>query len=440
MCLWLAQVFSQLADRVIFVVFVALIVHHYGANESYNSYLYIAFTIPAILLTAIAGVFVDRWPRKLTLILTNVLRAALMLLLPFAVQGSLLQLYTLAFLLSAVTQFFVPAEAATIPAIVSTNQLMTANSLFTTTMMASLIVGFALGDPLISAFGLAQIHWVIGALFAASALLLLGLKLPQTVALKNKSDELPCNTTIQNSFVSFYGDIKEGFAFIKESAPVWQAMAKLALLFSVLVAMCILSISYAKHYLFSNPEIAARKFAYIVAISGIGMAIGAALVGKPLRRVARPVLVYSGLLLVGLGLSALACVAWVLPHLETMALFLPAWQLGSLYVDALPLTQRMVYTYSSVILLGLGAAFVSIPLQALLHERIPEDKRGKVLGLQFTLLSTSSTLPVLIVGLATEYIGVLTLFWLMASPFLIWGFLGLKHVWECRRGTAVSEW
>ena len=75
LALWIGQIFSQLADRIIFVVFIALIVQHYGADDKYNSYLYVAFTIPAILLTAIAGVFVDRWPRRATLVTTNLLRA-----------------------------------------------------------------------------------------------------------------------------------------------------------------------------------------------------------------------------------------------------------------------------------------------------------------------------------------------------------------------------
>jgi hypothetical protein len=50
--LWLAQVVSQLADRVIFVVFLAIIATQYSTDARYVSFLYVAFTIPAILLTA----------------------------------------------------------------------------------------------------------------------------------------------------------------------------------------------------------------------------------------------------------------------------------------------------------------------------------------------------------------------------------------------------
>jgi len=65
--LWIAQIFSQFADRIIFVVFVTIIEINFdpsGKSTSLQSWLYIAFTIPAILLTAVAGVFIDIWNNK----------------------------------------------------------------------------------------------------------------------------------------------------------------------------------------------------------------------------------------------------------------------------------------------------------------------------------------------------------------------------------------
>jgi MFS family permease len=86
MALWIGQIFSQVADRIIFVVFISLIVRHFGPGDRYSSFLYIAFTIPAVLLTAIAGVFVDRWPRRAVLVITNLMRALLVALIPWAAE------------------------------------------------------------------------------------------------------------------------------------------------------------------------------------------------------------------------------------------------------------------------------------------------------------------------------------------------------------------
>lgn len=425
MFLWLAQLASQLADRIIFVVFIAFITEFYGSNESYTSYLYVAFTIPAILLTAAAGVFVDRWPRRLTLVMTNLLRAVLVLTLPWMAGNSLWSIFTLAFLLSSVTQFFVPAESATIPCIVPKAQLLQANSLFTTTMMASVIFGFALGDPLINAFSLGGVHWALFILFMLAALLLWGVRIPK--ALPCGTPEL-ANKTLLQSFNTFKQELKEGFRYICENKSIWQAMLKLALLFSAVVSICILAISYAKQFLYLDASIAARKFAYIIAMAGVGMASGGVLISFPLKKIDAPLLVFSGMSIVAIGLGVMALIPVFLPDLNLLMFSTPPVSLSTLLqLDSIPVTQRMGYTYLASLLMGVGAAFIAIPLQSLLHARIPEDVRGKVLGVQFTILSTSSTAPALIAGLGTELIGVQLMMLLLGLPFALWGAYGLYH-------------
>lgn len=423
LALWIGQVFSQLADRIVFVVFIALIVKHYGAEsaDKYNSYLYVAFTIPAILLTAIAGVFVDRWPRRATLVLTNLLRAAFVAGVPLVATGANWLIFAMAFLISAATQFFVPAEAATIPAVVRKTQLLTANSLFTTTMMASVIFGFALGDPLINIFSLSQVHWSIVGLFLLSSISLLFVKIPPSAKEEVKQER--AEKTVQSAVDEFLAEIKEGFAYIKEHAMVLNGMLKLAALFATVVSVCILFISFAKVYLYRDPFVAASKFAYIITYCGIGLAFGAFAVGHYFQTIKRGLLVFSGFIVVGLTLALLPMVSEVpRDHYLFMA---AAQKLDWLYLDEFHLTWRMVYTYTLSFIMGIGGAFIAIPLQALLHELIPEDIRGKVLGVQFTLLSTCSTLPVLIVGLAVEPFGVDILFLLIGVPLLLLGSIGL---------------
>src|SRR5574344_600051 len=202
--LWFAQIFSQFADRIIFVVFVTIIALHFdpsGKSTSLQSWLYIAFTIPAVLLTAIAGVFIDIWDKKIVMIVTNILRGIIILMLPLF-DSTLISLYILAFLLSSVTQFFVPAEASIIPSVANKYQLMTANSLFATTMMASLIFGFALGDPMINLLGINSVHYGIGAFFFIAAISLFFVNYKPVEKKENKS--------------TFMQDLKEGLLYIKD--------------------------------------------------------------------------------------------------------------------------------------------------------------------------------------------------------------------------------
>ncbi|MFA7659333.1 MAG: MFS transporter [Candidatus Gastranaerophilaceae bacterium] len=406
--LWLAQIFSQFADRIIFVVFVTIIAIHFdpsGKSTTLQSWLYIAFTIPAILLTAIAGVFIDIWNKKAVMIITNILRGIIILLLPFF-DNTLIQLYILAFLLSAVTQFFVPAEASIIPSVANKYQLLTANSLFSTTMMASLIFGFALGDPMINIFGINYVHWGIGLFFFLSAFCLIFVKYkPISKTKKKKTD--------------FWADMKEGLVYIKDTPVVRSAMLKLAALFSIIVMLSIMSIGLSQKYLYpQNPAIGAQKFAYIVVFCGIGMVFGAFLVGNYFRKAEKHLLVYSGIFTCGAALLMFS----MLPLVPQLSVFhFNTKSVLIFYLEQFDLTYPMLYSYIAAVVIGISTAFVAIPTQTILHTEIDPKVRGKVFGILFTLLSTASALPVLVAAWGAELIGVAQMIFLIAAPVLLFG-------------------
>jgi len=421
LALWLGQVFSQLADRIIFVVFITLIVANFGPHGSLKSLLYVAFTIPAILLTAVAGVFIDRWHRKRTLVTTNLLRAAIVATIPLAVHAkSLWGLYACAFGISTVTQFFVPAESATIPMITKPSQLLVANSLFTTTMMGSVIFGFALGDPVIQLFGLKEVHWAIIGLFLLSAVALM--------FVHAGCPNLPSDRSTASSALNrFLEEMKEGVSYLWGNKTVLYKILKLAVLFSYVVAMCIVFISFAERYLYADPAIAAQKFAWIITFSGVGMVLGSLLIGNLCRMLPRGKLVYSGFSVVGLGLLALTAT----PLFSQRAIYPPLFP----YLDG-----RILFAHSMAIILGIGAAMVAVPLQSVLHELIPENKRGKVMGVQFTLLSACSTFPVILAGVGVDTIGVSAMLIIMGIPLLLFGGKGLYHRLQGRPIDDAATW
>lgn len=407
--LWLAQIFSQFADRIIFVVFVTIIAINFdpsGKSTSLQSWLYIAFTIPAVLLTAIAGVFIDIWNKKAVMIITNILRGIIILLLPFF-DKTLVSLYVLAFLLSSVTQFFVPAEASIIPSVANKYQLMTANSLFTTTMMASLIFGFALGDPMINIFGINSVHWGIGLFFFLSALCLVFVKHKPTLKEEGASKS------------TFLEDMKEGLLYIKASPIVRSAMLKLAALFSIIVMLSIMSIGLSQKYLYpQNPAMGAQKFAYIVVFCGIGMVFGAFLVGKYFRKVEKHLLGYIGIFICGISLLMFSLLP-IIP--QTSVFHFNTHSVLIFYLEQFDFTYPMLYSYIVAILIGISTAFIAIPTQTILHTEIDPKVRGKVFGILFTLLSTASTLPVLITAWGAEIMGIAKMIFVIAFPILAFG-------------------
>lgn len=411
--LWAGQIASQLGDRIVFVVFLALITTLYGTNDAYNSWLYIAFTIPAIALTAIAGVFVDRWSRRGVLVTTNLIRAGIIALLPWAASMGLWAIFAEAFLVSTATQFFVPAESATIPAIIKKENLMQANGLFTTTMMASVIFGFALGDPLIGALGLQSSHWAIVGLFLLASGLLTQVHLPSPQAIQPPPAEDPATgddytppTTVQGVLT----ELKEGLAYLRQKPTLLAFILKLAVVFSAVVALCILLITFSREYLYSDPQIAVRKFAYIISVSGVGMAIGAGLTTQLVKRVPQHVVIGLGCLMFSILLAGLLKVTAFASSNG------PLWEYG--------LSNRVVYTDICALLMGVTVAMAAIPLQTAIHNAIEAGMRGKIMGIQFTILSTCSTLPILLAGIGVQYVGLGAMFIVIA------GLVGATGVWS----------
>ncbi len=89
---------------------------------------FVAATLPNLLLSPIAGTFVDRWDHKETLIVSDILRAAIVLLLPMVAIMNVLLVYPMVFAVTTISIFFRPARAAILPQIVEERDLLTANS------------------------------------------------------------------------------------------------------------------------------------------------------------------------------------------------------------------------------------------------------------------------------------------------------------------------
>jgi MFS family permease len=164
--LWSGQVFSQIADKIYLILIIGIISSHFQ-NEGetisgWGSAVMVAFTIPAILFGSIAGVYVDRWSKKLVLVLSNLLRGVLVFAIPLVLWATsdlpalwnspsdFLGLLAITFIVSTLTQFFTPAEQAAITLVVEKPKLLAANSIYATTIMAALILGFAVGEPLLT--------------------------------------------------------------------------------------------------------------------------------------------------------------------------------------------------------------------------------------------------------------------------------------------------
>ena len=95
----------------------------------------------------------DRWDRKEVLVVSDILRAALVLLIPLAVIVNLLLAYPLIFLVTSISIFFRPARVAILPQIVEEDDLVTANSAMWIGETVADVLGYALAGLLVAASG-----------------------------------------------------------------------------------------------------------------------------------------------------------------------------------------------------------------------------------------------------------------------------------------------
>ena len=127
-------------------------------------------TVPRILLGSVAGIFVDRWDRRRTLIVTNLL--LFVGVLPLALvpaTGFLWLVYVVAFFQALVTRFFVPAENAFLPTVVEESQLASANALNALNDNLARLVGPALGGVVTGLVGLQGVVILDAASFLVAA-------------------------------------------------------------------------------------------------------------------------------------------------------------------------------------------------------------------------------------------------------------------------------
>ena len=169
--LWLGQTVSVVGDKVHQIALSVLVYERTGSELQMGITLAITM-LPAALFGMLAGAYVDRWDRRTTMIVSDLLRAGLVLAVPFAAEISLWLVYVFAFLIAMVSLFFEPAKLSLIPDLVGSEQLMAANSLDNATVSAAELAGLAFAGGLVAALGYRTAFLFDAATYLASSLLI----------------------------------------------------------------------------------------------------------------------------------------------------------------------------------------------------------------------------------------------------------------------------
>src|SRR5438270_4383953 len=140
--IWTAQILSQTAQNSLWYALIIMVANLTGQTPAGIGFTIILVQLPTVMFSSLSGVLVDRVSKQAILVGTNVIRVAGVLGY-LAFTSNIAALYVITFLVAVVSQPFAPAEGATLPLLVDGEALITANSLFQMTFMASQAVGFA---------------------------------------------------------------------------------------------------------------------------------------------------------------------------------------------------------------------------------------------------------------------------------------------------------
>jgi MFS family permease len=391
--LWLAQLSTQVGGNMVMFGLFIIIGSNYSGSKIAISILLLSFLVPAILFSAIAGVFVDRVDKRHMLLVTNVLRGVAFVLV-FLVGNNLLLLYLLMIFVSTVTTFFGPAEASMIPFLVPRAQLLAANGLFTLTTNAAFALGFALFGPFLVALASPQLLiLVVAALYFVAAAFCWTLPAylpndaPSTSAGQAVSDA-------EHAVETMFGQLFEGIRYIRDNRSVGWTLSYLGITGALIGILAVLGPDFANKAL----GLGEKGLVVVVLPLGLGIVTGILALNAygcyfPRRRA-----IEAGLIVLGVLLA-------VLSGAGPISRFLEAQVAGQGFQDA----SRMVSLLSMVIAIAFIAgacyAVVAISAQTQLQEELPEDVRGRVFGVLNMLISISSLLPIIVVAPAADLVG-----------------------------------
>lgn len=378
--LWLAQFISNFGDWLAVLALFSLVAFRWKGTPYQVAGIFLAYGIPWAFLGPIAGVFVDRWNLKWTMISSDLIRAVLAALLALA-PDDLLPVYFLFFALNAVSCFFMPAQTSAIPLLVRKEELLVANAANTQTIHLNKIVSPAVAGLLVAWAGEKICFYLDSLSFVISAALLSILLLKRPPANSGKGIR------------SLLAEFRAGFDFLWSQQALRFVCVAMAVTLLAAGAFDVLIAVYVRDILHSESKV----FGSLVALVGLGTIFGGLLIGKFAQRVSRALLVACGIFGSGVGIFLLAVAA------------------------------NAPIALACSLVLGLAVSAVMIPSQTVVQEESPHEILGRVSSTVIALMTVSQIVGVSISGKIANWIGVRNLYQWIGVFLVVMGLMGYTY-------------
>jgi predicted MFS family arabinose efflux permease len=177
--LWLGQVVSQLGDWFDTIAVMTIVLRLTGSGRAIGL-IFVTRFLPSVVISPLSGVIADRFDRRRIMIVSDLVRAAVVLgFILVRRPEQVWMIYALTVLQLAFSAFFEPARSAAIPSVVPQHELVAANAISSVTWSAMLTLGAAAGGLVTGWVGTDAAFVIDSLTYLASAALIAGLRLPK---------------------------------------------------------------------------------------------------------------------------------------------------------------------------------------------------------------------------------------------------------------------
>jgi DHA3 family macrolide efflux protein-like MFS transporter len=401
--LWYAQIVSVFGDFLALFAVITVLTFKFHATAQQVTGIQIAYLLPIALLGIVSGVFVDRWPVKITLVASDYTRACLCLLLLLV--HNVYEFYAVLAAISVFSSFFSPAQGIAIRSAVPMHGLRAANSLVQQVMFILRIVGGPIAVLIVRYFGEKVCYIADSVSFVASGTLIasLTLVLPQrsavVQAVEGKSAVVITSEKIEKTGLArILADMKEGASFIFHHAALLFVILALAAGMFVMGCFGPLIAIFVRDTLLASTTVFATASASI----GVGLFTGVTILNAAAKKVKNTTLVYGGLAGIALGTLLLAAA----PHI--------AFNVGHLRIAV-----DVIMTVAGCFTIGFACGGIIIPSQTMIQQETPQAMLGRVGSTVMSLIFSAQIAGLILSGILANHTSVRRVFAICAAMLVV---------------------
>lgn len=372
--LWFGGLLSVVGDYLLFIA-LPFFIYDLTGSALATGLMFMAQTLPRLLFGSVAGVFVDRWDRKRTMVVADLSRAVILLPLLMVELGDWLWLiYVVAFAEATVSMFFIPAKNSIIPSLVEERHLVPANSLNAMSEDIPSLAGALLGGALLGVVGVGGLVLLDIVTYLISAAMISRIAFEPSAAA-----EEPPPTADTDSATSALADVWRewtgGLRAARTERGVSVIFAVIAVAMVAEGIITVLIVAFVEGVLGGG----APEFSWLIAGLGLGGIIGSFLVGwlggiiSPTRLLALALLANGGILLLMFGFPTLplalalslpagmSVVGWFVGSQTILQSWVPDRYLGRVF-GAFETTQALLLLAGMGLAVTLGDLLGTVPM------------------------------------------------------------------------------